>query len=276
MVINLNNPISKIVYVSGTFHVVAHSATRNAVFFYIPNIVVDSVNAVKCISSCFSFWLINLIWLYATIATQLLRNASKKLFVKIPFYSPVSRVELSGSVKSAKRAFSRRKLFSTAAINGISALQGFCKSPNFFTAITDTQKSSGIFSYVWKPSNDYETSKSSSSQINKAAWFTPAIRLSIFPKLSASHDNCVSTFTKTYPFCPCVFLNRSLFNYGEFSINVSDFVGRRPSGVHSLSLKRDLRRLAMLLSRQHLFKSLEVMNEKIAYRFRCLDTSIIS
>jgi hypothetical protein len=45
---------------------------------------------------------------------------------------------------------------------------------------------------------------------------------------------------------------------------------------HNISLKGDSLQLAMLLFRQHLLKSLGVMNKKFAYRFSCLNTWIIS
>ncbi len=275
VVVNLNNPFLKIFNRGSTLHVIANAATRNTIFLNIANLIIYSIYAVESIAPHFPIWLVDLIRLYSTIMTRLLGNPSKKFFIQIPKYVSIFRIKFCGPIQGTKCSFAQGQAFPTSTTYSKSFFQRRRQSCNFFSTITDTKKSSSISSKIWKSFDNNKFSKSLTNNIYIPTRFTSAIILCLFSKLRTSYNNRISAIAPTNPSSSNPIQNRCLFYNQEFSISISNFINCFSSRNHSNLLKGDSLQPAMLLFRQHLSKSLGVMNKKFAYRLGCLNIGII-
>lgn len=182
MVVDTDNPVSKIIYTSRTFHPIAISATWNTVVRKISNLIVHSVNAVVNVLSVMSLGFVDLARFCAAIMAGLLGNPSKEIPIKPPFNVPVPSVVFGVPVERTKRRLSLRKpavrhWFTATTAFGFFASKSSALNGLFLTANTQTQPLGVVVPIAPVPSNYSPVSKFHPSQVNKVCHIFPSFLL---------------------------------------------------------------------------------------------------
>lgn len=285
MAIDGDDKISKFIHHHYVLGSIASSTAGYRIFKSVPNLAINSVNSVIKIRTVTGLHF--LLRRLSTVYTVFLGNIPYLFFRQLERQISFSGSPFETCKKLIERRFSGWKFIHTPTTpNSFSILISKIGATNnfFVSTIAPAQPKNSIFFGGLKQPNNSKFPVFISSFIQKCfspicfknlSHHTPATYL-VFSKMNSGNYFFVTAITSTQP--------RSLFfprfstpsYYSKHPKSFSGNVLSKSSFWHSVnSLRGDLRRLAMLLSRQHLFKSTEVMKTKIAHRYSCLDRTIV-